>query len=98
MENEQVNKLEPEIAPQTNNESITVSKTEDIKSGKGSVVLGKITNGVVTPTNYALPNKINPFVKEEVKTNINKNKKRVTIVTPREKRMRTLMSILVVLA
>lgn len=98
MENKQVNNSEIKAAPQTNNENITVEKTEDIKSGKGSVILGKIANGVVTPTNNSLPNKINPFAKEEVKTTVDKNKKRVTIVTPREKRMRTIMSIVVILA
>ncbi len=104
-ENNEVKKETPptqepvvKTAPAVKEESIAIHKTEDEKNGKGSVVLGTIVNGVITPTNNALPGKINPIEKKVVVDNPDKNKKRVTIVTPREKRMRTIMSIVVLLA
>lgn len=87
-----------EQAPVSNDESVAIHKTEDEKNGKGSVVLGTIVNGVVNPTNNALPGKINPIEKKVVVNTNDKNKKRVTIVTPRERRMHTIMSIVVILA
>lgn len=87
----------PQVSFQKQADEVSIIKTEDDKNGKGSVVLGHIKDGVVTPTNYALPHKINPFVKQE-EPKVVSNKKQVRIVTPREKRMRTIMSLVVLLA
>ena len=97
MKDDQIGNTETEVAstpsPENNKDFVNVEKTEDVKSGKGSVVLGHIVNGNITYTNNPLPNKINPLVKPEVPKNIEKNKKRVNIVTRREKRMRTIISL-----
>ncbi len=86
------------VPPTEKTSNVEIVKTEDEKNGKGSVVLGTVVNGVVTPTNSALPGKINPIEKKVVVENTAVNKKKVTIVTPREKRMHTIMAIVVILA
>ncbi len=78
-------------------ENIEIKKTEDIKSSNGTSVLAKINNeGGVEIVNEVLPSKINPYQKVEKKVN-NVNKNRKKIVTPREKRHMTIISITMIL-
>lgn len=81
------------VTPENFNESIIeIKETDQIKGASGSVVLANITDNGAVLTNNPLPKSIDLNEKKVVV--VKNNKKKIKILTPREKRITTLIAII----
>ncbi len=75
-----------------NNGAVVISETSDVRAAKNTVVLASLSNEGVVMQAQSLPEPVDYNKKEEVK--VNKKGKKVSIVTPRERIMNIIISIL----
>ena len=74
-----------------NNGAVVISETSDVRAAKNTVVLASLSNEGVVMQAQSLPEPVDYNKKEEVK--VNKNGKKVRIVTPRERITNIILSI-----
>ena len=74
-----------------NNGSVVICETSDVRAAKNTVVLASLSNEGVVMQAQSLPEPVDYNKKEEVK--VNKNGKKVRIVTPRERITNIILSI-----